>query len=283
MHLTPSQRVAVFSLPPESWEEIGWTEEKDREAWEKRLAWGEEYWEDYQPSPHRLQLITAYRRRQWEFTVTTPEMFMPSKAARDNLAEKVPFWPAKDFPAGWLFSSTSLLALVWAEIYWCAANNVGANFCQGCGRLFATKKKAEVCSAKCWETVQLAKESIRQTLKGVHQQLTRLAAQVEKGETTLEHYLGLWGKWKKLKQQASGRDKPAKRIHPALVALRSPEGKEKVRAVLEAGTDAYAREEAWKDLLAWLEKKVPLPLEEWEEWVREEVLPRSGKKKKSGR
>ncbi|AEG16989.1 hypothetical protein Desku_3513 [Desulfofundulus kuznetsovii DSM 6115] len=274
-HLTPSQRAAVFSLPPEDWEESGWSEEKDREAWKKRITWGPEYWENFQVTPGRLQHITAYRRKQWEFTIATAEKFMSSEFTRDNLFEKIPFWPAKDYPIGWLFSSSSLLALVWAEIFWCTANNVTANYCAACGNLLAVKKNAEFCSKKCWEAAQVVKEGIRQDMKAMHQQLSRLAKRVEKGEISVEHYITAWQEWEKLKQQAAGRGKPAIKIHPAIVALRSPEGKRLVRAAREAGKDTYAREYAWREILAWLgRKRIAVPPEEW---LHQEIYPRRQK------
>ncbi len=265
--LTPSQRVSIYSLPPKAWEGLEddfWASEWERQASFIKVL--QEEGEDISPNVNEnlLNMICDYWKSKIKVDLTTPEKFMLTK--RDNRIQRVPFWEAKDYPMGFAFSSPYILALVWSELLWCAAQNIEIQQCDFCQEFFVSKKASRFCSKKCNEDYLSTEESCRTTLKSLHQSLRRMSEKVRDGKVTIEKYLEQWEKWEIEKLKAKSKNRPAKKIHPGLVIFYTAEGKEiaKNLKLALAEKDDYAEAETWNDYINLLKKyNIPPPPKEW--------------------
>jgi hypothetical protein len=278
VHLNPSQRAAIFTEPPQEWDESGyedtdkfrWANMNSREHWPiPDIAMQHENFQGY------FNVISSWHRAQWKLSFTTSEKYFSEGEDRTRLRKKVPFWPAMDYPMGMLFSSQSLLSLAWAEIYWCMTNNIMANYCKGCGLLFASKNGAKVHpNSKCRETAAALEDGRGQELKDGHQILKRNIPKVKNNEVSLGEYIALWQQYEKKRSKSNRKKRNAWVVHPANVALQSPEGKRFITAIRDAEYDPAAKlKKGWDNLWAWMDKnKIPIS-DKVREWVQEAVLP----------
>lgn len=267
--LTPSQRIAVFSLPSHAWEEL--SQEDWNSKWAKHAAFIKQVRQDgieISPSEineYTLNIISEYwKSRISGIDITTSEKFGVSR--RDARIKQVPFWEGTNYPMGMAFASPSILALVWAEIFWCVLHNIEVQTCKNCGEIFTPKKAGEFCSKKCWENYQVTEGGIRSRLKELHQQLSRLSGKVGTGHADIKDYLELWRKWESLKLQTEGRERQAKKIHPGMIVLRTAEGRKVAQDLRWAlrEKDKYVEEKAWESYSDLLRKySIPQPPKEW--------------------
>ncbi|WP_287190519.1 hypothetical protein, partial [Syntrophothermus sp.] len=171
-----------------------------------------------------------------------------------------------NYPMGVDFSSPCIFALVWTEILWCVMQDIEVQRCEFCQELFVSKKSSRFCSKKCNEDYLSTEETVRSTLKGLHQDLSRMIKKLEVGEASMEEYMELWRNWESLKLQAKGKARQAKKIHPGLVFLHTAEGKQVAQAMKQAlrEKDEYAEGDAWNDYVGLLKKYgIPQPPREW--------------------
>lgn len=268
-NLTSSQRAAVWPFIP--WEEF--ENERRGDALKK---WKQSLWSI---PPFRIgtqpggsiriffgsQFMIPYHRRKQQVEITSLERYIDQSEPWRHRAEKR-LSRAREYPLGWLFSSSSLLALVWAEILWCATNDIAATFCKGCHRLFATPSHSQFCSTGCWENFQIVEEGNRRALKALHQQLSRRAQQADRATDErkwISDYMGLWKRYEA--ERGDDRWQP-KKVHPAMVALKMPGGRDRIARAREAkrAQDDYALHYEKQELFKWLESLgVRIPPEPW--------------------
>lgn len=264
--LNPSQRIAVYSLPSKAWEELRndfWVSEWKRKAsFVNRLLKGGKG-VPLTVNENLLNMVCDYWKSKLRVDLTTSEKFMHTK--RDNLIQRVPFWDAKNYPLGFDFSSPCIFALVWSELPWCAAQNIEVQRCEFCQEYFVSKKTSRFCSKQCNEGYLTTEETIRLSLKSLHQDLTRMAEKLEAGKIEMKDYLKKWREWEALKLEAKTKGQ-AKKIHPAIVFLRTKAGNaisEAFKAALRE-KDEHALNATWNDYLGLLGKEgIPKPQREW--------------------
>jgi hypothetical protein len=255
--LTPAQRAVFEAFLPdvESEGKRGKELKALKEAtWSDRVnrvgtkSGGEIIITGYQP-------FTPYHRNQWEVTLTTLQSYV-EKIDPFRLRTNLRLQRAMEYPLGWLFSSTSILALVWAEIHWCAISNITAALCKGCDGVFTPRKHKKFCSPQCWEDFQNLEGSNRRTLKGMHQQLTRRASKAEQVTHTLTPtwIRGYTKEWMDYEEAQRGSRRPAKSVHPVMVALQTLEGKRFIERIRQSKQihDALAIEYDREALDEWL-------------------------------
>jgi hypothetical protein len=105
----------------------------------------------------------------------------------------------------------------------------------------------------------------------MHQRLCRLAQQSHTTTDAKAWISRYTRKWEQYEQEQQGNRRPAKRVHPAIVALRTPEGKERIDRIREAKRMRSERdfwtkkgERERKELNCWLQDlNVPMPPEAW--------------------
>lgn len=264
--LSSSQRAAVYSLPSKAWEALEsdfWVSE-----WKKEVSFVNRLLKEGKDVPltvneNLLNMICDYWKSKLRVDLATSEKFMHTK--RDNLIKRVPFWDVKDCPMGFAFSSPCIFALVWSELLWCAAQNIEVQRCEFCQEYFVSKKTSRFCSKQCNEGYLSTEETIRSTLKSLHQDLTRMAEKLETGQIKMGDYLKKWKEWETLKLEAKTK-RQAKKIHPGIVFLRTKEGKKKAEEIKLAlrEKDKYAVDTTWDDYLNLIKKRgIPQPPKEW--------------------
>jgi hypothetical protein len=176
-----------------------------------------------------------------------------------------------EHPLGWLFLSHALMALVWAELHWCASNDLHVAFCQGCDGLFVPRSHAKFCSPKCRRDHYEIENSSRQALQDLHQELTRFAKRAYAVEDVKAWMPTYMRKWKRYERQRRGNRRRAKKVHPAMVALSTPEGRRRLGRIREARQPRVERgywrqkaEDERRDLMRWLQDVgVPRPPKAW--------------------
>jgi hypothetical protein len=270
--LTPSQR-AAFSpyVPPEGHTDRRGEQLKDL----KRSIWAEPVMRINMQFGGPITIagltpINPYHRKEWEVTPTTLEGYQ-YKTDHFHQRTSVRLERAREYPLGLLFSSTSLLSLVWAEIHWCALNDVKASFCQHCGGLFTLRSHATFCSLKCWEHHDDIEEGGRKTLKHLHQRLTRLAKQANEVTNVKAWISGYLREWKRYEVGERRTRRLSKSVHPAIVALKTPEGSGQIDRIrgakrMRSESDYWLKQttQEREALNQWLKALgVPMPHEAW--------------------
>ncbi|WP_028308762.1 hypothetical protein [Desulfitibacter alkalitolerans] len=147
---------------------------------------------------------------------------------------------------GFSFASESLMALCWAELYWCAVQGLKINKCKHCGKYFADKRKKTVCERKCSKIASEAKDGkSRWYSKQEHQELTNAMKKVRQGDMDcLEYYK----KWEQT-SYAKHRVRVAWKVHPFRAVLLEDDG-----SLLEAAKERVFAEEDMGLVAKWLSK-----------------------------